>query len=126
MLSPNLRSLTAEDIFGPERAWTPILKERLWTALTRMGWSPPESQTDIKSRLEDKFIRPERWLFTKTGLQIAFSAYEGGSQAFTVEGGDRPLERAAAPGGRRLDTPRLRRPGPQPALVVALANRRAP
>ena len=59
------------------------MKERLWTALTRMGWSPPESQTDIKSRLEDKFIRPERWLFTKTGLQIAFSAYEGGCYACT-------------------------------------------
>jgi uncharacterized protein len=83
VLAPQMRALTAQDVFGSGESWTAPLKEQFWTALTRAGWSPPGNQPNVKQELEIDFIQPDRWLFTKDGLQVAFDAYEGGCYACT-------------------------------------------
>lgn len=85
VLSPRLRPLTTQDLFGSGETWTSTLRERFWTALTQAGWSPPDNQPDVKQVLEGDFVQPGRWLFTKDGLQVAFASYEGGCYACTPQ-----------------------------------------
>ena len=85
VLSPRLRPLTQQDLFGSGEAWIPTLKERFWTALAQAGWSPPDNQPDVKKQLEGDFVQPDRWLFTKDGLRVAFESYEGGCYACTPQ-----------------------------------------
>ena len=86
VLSPHLRPLVAQDVFGPGTSWVAPLQDRFWAALLQSGWKPPENQAeDIKSQLEAKFIDPEQWLFTADGLNISFSAYEGGRYTCTPQ-----------------------------------------
>ena len=83
VLSFPLRSLRAKDLFGPGESWASSLKERFWTALIQSGWRAPENQPAIKQQLASDFIKPDRWLLTKDGLQVAFGSYEGGCYACT-------------------------------------------
>ncbi len=83
VLLPRVRPLASEDLFGAGKAWSSDLKKRFWAALTHTGWSPPANQPDIKQQLEKDFIRPDQWLFTTGGLQVAFASYEGGCYACT-------------------------------------------
>jgi hypothetical protein len=85
VLSPRLKSLSPQDLFGSGETWASTLKEQFWTTLTQMGWSPPNNQPDIKQELEDDFVQADRWLFTKDGLQVAFGSYEGGCFACTPQ-----------------------------------------
>ena len=85
VLSPQMRSLTAQDLFGFGENWIAPLKEHFWTALTRAGWSLPDNQPSVKQELEGDFIQPDHWLFTKEGLQVAFGSYERGCYACTPQ-----------------------------------------
>jgi uncharacterized protein len=85
VLSPSLRPLVSQDLFGPGESWKTTLKARFWTALTQAGWSPPENQPDVKQQLESDFVQPDRWLLTKDGLEVAFGSYEGGCYACTPQ-----------------------------------------
>lgn len=83
VLSPCLRPLIPQDLFDPGEAWASALKARLWTTLTRTGWSPQGNQPDVQQELEGDFVQPDRWLFTDDGLQVAFASYEAGCYACT-------------------------------------------
>ncbi len=83
VLSPRLRPLTPQDLFGSGETWTSTIRERFWTALTQAGWKPLDNQPNFKRQIEDDFVHPDRWLFTRDGLQVAFEAYEGGCYACT-------------------------------------------
>jgi uncharacterized protein len=79
VLYPGLRALTPEDLFGKDGRWAQKIQEIFWNALVAKGWSPPEDQSEsVKHEIEDEVIRPDKWLLTKEGLQVSFSAYEGG------------------------------------------------
>jgi uncharacterized protein len=87
VLSSHPRPLTESDLFGPGAAWEKPLQERLWRQLLESGWRPPENQSedDIKSQLEDEFVRPNKWFFTDSGLRISFNADDGGCSACTPQ-----------------------------------------
>jgi len=85
VLSPQLRALEPQDIFGSGENWASPLKEYFWAVLTQTGWHPPDNQPDIKRQVEGDFVQPDRWLFTKDGLQVAFDSYEGGCNACTPQ-----------------------------------------
>src|SRR5579875_2136516 len=74
VLSDPLRPLRPDDLFGSGEGWSPILKARFWAALTRSGWRPPEDQPDVRQELEADFVRPNRWLLTRDGLQVGFGS----------------------------------------------------
>lgn len=81
ILFPNLRPVTAADLFGGDKQWAKKVQDVFWSALAK-DWSPPESQAEsIKTQIRDEVIRPDKWLITKDGLQVSFSAYEGGCYA---------------------------------------------
>jgi len=81
-LLPVPHPLTKEDLFGTDDRWIGKLQELFWDALLAKGWSPPDSLAEIvKAEIEDDVIQPDKWLFTPDGLQVSFSAYEGGCYA---------------------------------------------
>lgn len=82
VLFPNVRPLKAEDLFGTDKDWAKKLQDVFWAALLANGWSPPENQAEsVKTEIGSEVIRPDKWLITKEGLQVSFSAYEGGCYA---------------------------------------------
>lgn len=82
ILFPNVRPLTAADLFGTDKHWAQTVQDVFWHALLANGWSPPDNQADsIKDQIVGEVIRPDKWLITKDGLQVSFSAYEGGCYA---------------------------------------------
>jgi len=85
VLLPHLRPLSERDVFGTAGSWVTTLQDRFWATLLQTGWSPLENQStdEIKHGLEEDFIQPDKWLFTREGLQVSFSAYEGGCYACT-------------------------------------------
>ena len=85
ILSSPIKPLTAADLFEQGSRWADRLKEHLWKTLTQSGWRAPENQPDAKQQLESNFAEPDRWLFTKEGLQIDFDAYDGGCYACTPQ-----------------------------------------
>jgi len=82
VLHPNPRALTEEDLFGKGDRWAQELQKLFWDALLAKGWSPPENVAErVKHDIEDEVILPYKWLFTTEGVQVSFSAYEGGCYA---------------------------------------------
>jgi len=59
-----------------ELGWRPELRALYGEALNAAGWTPPnvDGQTSALSEVID----PKRWFFSDQGLEIVFSAYEGG------------------------------------------------
>jgi uncharacterized protein len=79
VLLPDPHPLTEKDLFGTDGRWVGKLQQLFWDALRAKGWSPPENQVEsVKAQIADAVIRPDHWLFTVEGLQVSFSAYEGG------------------------------------------------
>jgi hypothetical protein len=79
IISPEQRTLKAEDVFIEDVQWQAKLQSLFWEALTDQGWITPENQRqEVESEIKNVVIRPERWLFTDQGLQVNFNAYEGG------------------------------------------------
>lgn len=86
IISPEQRTLKAEDVFVEDLEWRPKLQSLFWEALAVQGWITPEDQKqEVESEIKNIVIRPERWLFTDQGLRIEFNAYEGGCYACTPE-----------------------------------------
>jgi uncharacterized protein len=84
IISPEQRTLKAEDIFIEDVEWRPQLQSLFWEALAAQGWITPEDQKqEVETEIKNIVIRPERWLFTDQGLSIYFRAYEGGCYACT-------------------------------------------
>ena len=84
ILHPEIHELQASDVFGPDDGWTTTFQDLAWEALQKEGWSPPKDHEDeIKAQMLAKAIKPDRWAFTKDGIQIGFDPYEGGSYANT-------------------------------------------
>jgi len=82
VLRPALRQLTAEDLFGSDIRWKRHLQELFWEVLLSKGWAPPDYAAEsVKAQIEDEVSQPDKWLFTGEGLQVSFSAYEGGCYA---------------------------------------------
>jgi len=82
ILFPNLRPLTATDLFGTDKHWAKKVQDVFWRALLANGWTPPDNQPEsVKDQIGIEVIRPDKWLVTKDGLQVSFSAYEGGCYA---------------------------------------------
>lgn len=82
ILFPNLRPVTAADLFG-DTHWTKKVQDVFWSTLAK-EWSPAENQAEsVKTQIRDEVIRPDKWLITKNGLQVSFSAYDGGCYACT-------------------------------------------
>jgi uncharacterized protein len=82
VLFPDMRDLAAEDLFGKENHWVEKFQEIFWNALLKKGWEVPENQPDtVKAEIVSEVIIPGKWLFTKEGIQVSFSAYEGGCYA---------------------------------------------
>jgi uncharacterized protein len=79
VLLPKSRALTTDDVFGANDRWTTRLQKLFWDALAKAGWTPVGDPTP--SDIEDDFVQPGSWLFTKEGLNVSFSAYEGGCYA---------------------------------------------
>lgn len=78
-LRPTLRALTAQDVFGPTDDWQKKLQELYWSALHKSGWSPPGYMAaTIRHHIDGIVLRPDHWMFNAAGLELAFSAYEGG------------------------------------------------
>ncbi|MDD1622518.1 MAG: lysozyme inhibitor LprI family protein [Methylococcaceae bacterium] len=86
VISPEQRTLKAEDVFAVDEGWKDKLQSLFWEALANQGWMAPENQKEkVESEIKNIVIRPERWLFTDQGLQVTFNAYEGGCYACTPE-----------------------------------------
>ena len=85
ILAPKSRPLMAEDMFEQVEDWKEKLKKSFWEDLTRTGWSPPDKQSYIKQQLENDAVQPDRWFFTRDGLQVSFDSYEGGCYACTPQ-----------------------------------------
>jgi uncharacterized protein len=79
IMAPILRAIGPADVFGQTNQWVTPLQVMFWNALKAKGWSPPESESVlVKDQIDAEVIKPDRWLFTKGGLQTAFDSYEGG------------------------------------------------
>ncbi|MDT4288167.1 hypothetical protein RO575_01225 [Methylomonas sp. MO1] len=86
IVSPEQRTLKAEDIFIADGQWQNKLQILFGEALTAQGWMPLENQLQkVDSEIKNIVIRPERWLFTDQGIKIQFDAYEGGCYACTPQ-----------------------------------------
>jgi uncharacterized protein len=82
VIVPDTRDLTAEDIFGQDKHWVEKVQDIFWNALLKKGWEVPENQADsVKGEIMSEVIQSNKWLFTKEGIQVSFSAYEGGCYA---------------------------------------------
>jgi uncharacterized protein len=80
VLLPNVRSLTASDLFAKDEASG--LQKIFWSALLAKGWTPPDHQSEaVKAEIGGEVVEPNKWLITKAGLAVSFSAYEGGCYA---------------------------------------------
>jgi uncharacterized protein len=86
VLGPVLRALTAQDVFGPGSGWVRGLQVLFWDALRKAGWQPPGNQeAGVKGEIESEVVQPEHWFFTAEGLEVAFSAYDGGCYVCTPQ-----------------------------------------
>jgi uncharacterized protein len=82
LISPVLRPILESDVFGMHTEWKSELPKLFWDALLEKGWSPPPDQADeVRKEIGQVVISADRWLFTKQGLEVSFSAYEGGCYA---------------------------------------------
>jgi len=77
---PPEQKLIASEVFSD--GWEAKFKKLFLQALAAKDWSPPENQTDtVRDEIGSIIVDPTRWYFTKAGLSISFSAYEGGCYA---------------------------------------------
>lgn len=84
IIAPEPRALKTEDLFMTDGQWQTKLQSLFWEALTVQGWITPDDRREgAESAVKASVIRPEKWLFTDQGLQVHFSAYEGGCYACT-------------------------------------------
>jgi uncharacterized protein len=80
VFDPNVRALAASDLFAKDEALS--LQKIFWNALLAKGWTPPDNQSEaVKAEIGGEVVEPNKWLITKTGLEVSFSAYEGGCYA---------------------------------------------
>ena len=76
----NSRKLVSSDVFA-DGSETKI-KLLFWNALLAKGWIPQHDRADgTRKEIESIVVEPSRWLFTKEGISVDFSAYEGGCYA---------------------------------------------
>jgi len=84
VLRPSVHKLKPNDVFGGDDRWIPKFQNLVWQALSQQEWSPPKGQEDIiKAQILSAVIKPAKWGFVADGLQIGFSAYEGGCYVCT-------------------------------------------
>jgi hypothetical protein len=81
VLLPVPHNLVPNDLFGPGDNWNPKLQNFFWDALKQQGWTPQDDEA--KTGILSAVIQPDRWLITNKGIEVAFSAYEGGCYACT-------------------------------------------
>lgn len=82
VLDPEIRALTEADLFGKDVRWVPKLERAFWEALIAKGWKPAEGDAEnVKDEIGSTVIMASEWLLTKDGIEVAFSAYEGGCYA---------------------------------------------
>jgi uncharacterized protein len=71
------RELIPADVFAS--GWQPKLQQLFWNALLAKGWKPPSDSA--KDDVLNVVISLKQWSFTDDGLNVSFSAYEGGCYA---------------------------------------------
>ncbi len=80
LLVPEVRKMTASDIFTAKAAWETKLPALFWSVYTKDPDAAKDVQS-VKDAIEASATNPERWLLTPAGLQISFDAYEAGCYA---------------------------------------------
>ena len=80
VLQPAIRPMTPDDLFTPGSAWADKLPDLLWQAYLDDGG---QFATDAKfeANVRAAAPKPDHWLLTPLGLQVAFSSYEAGCYA---------------------------------------------
>jgi hypothetical protein len=78
LLAPKIRVVTANDLFDAEAEWKTELPTMFWEAFVRSSHVRETEQT-AADLIRDAAVKENRWVLTPEGLQIDFSAYEGGS-----------------------------------------------
>jgi hypothetical protein len=80
MLQPTIRPMTPDDLFAPGSAWANKLPDLLWQAYLDDGGqfaTDPKFEENVRAAAP----KPDHWLLTPLGLQVAFSSYEAGCYA---------------------------------------------
>ena len=80
VLQPTIRPMTPDDLFAPGSAWADKLPDLLWQAYLDDGGqfaSDPKFEANVRAAAP----KPDHWLLTPLGLQVAFSSYEAGCYA---------------------------------------------
>jgi uncharacterized protein len=82
VMTPSLRALTGQDVFGTSRDWPKRLRGLFEAALRASRWEPGvgDADSDMKN-VEDYMMEPGNWLFRPEGLQVAFTMGVGGCYA---------------------------------------------
>ena len=103
VLQPTIRPMAPDDLFAPDSAWADKLPDLLWQAYLDDGGQfagDPKFEANVRAAA----AKPDHWLLTPQGLQVAFSSYEAGCYA-------------CGPGPLTV---------PWPKLAPMLANKEAP
>jgi uncharacterized protein YecT (DUF1311 family) len=80
VLLPTIRPMTPDDLFASGSAWADKLSELLWQAYLDDGGQfamDPKFEANVRAAA----AKPDHWLLTPQGLQVAFSSYEAGCYA---------------------------------------------
>ena len=80
VLQPTIRPMTPDDLFAPGSAWADRLPDLLWQAYLDDG-GPFANDPKFEANVRAAAPKPDHWLLTPLGLQVAFSSYEAGCYA---------------------------------------------
>jgi uncharacterized protein YecT (DUF1311 family) len=82
LLKPTIRPMRAGDLLAPGSHWQRRLPKLFWDAYLRDENADKENER-LEAIIRAAALETQRWLLTPAGLQLNFSAYEGGSYAGT-------------------------------------------
>jgi hypothetical protein len=82
LFAPEPRAMMPADLFAAGADWPGKLPTLFWQAFLQ-GQDAYKRSEDVERVIREVATDDGRWLLTSEGLQIDFSAYEGGSYATT-------------------------------------------
>jgi uncharacterized protein len=82
VLRPTLHALQATDLFGYGFDWVPEFRRLVLSTLQARGFEDDDPEVSLMLPIA---IDPQRWVFTRGGIEIPFSAYEIGCYGCTPD-----------------------------------------